>query len=99
MLDADLVLADLTEHNPNVLFELGVRLNAEKPTALVRATGTNPIFDVDNLLRVESYNPNMWPSTVKSDLVRLTEHVKQAWDGRETDTTYMALLRKTPQVA
>ena len=95
LLDADLVLADLTEHNPNVLFELGVRLKAEKPTALVRATGTNPIFDVDNLLRVESYNPNMWPSTVKSDLVRLTEHVKQAWDGRDTDTTYMALLRRT----
>ena len=26
LLDADLVLADLTEHNPNVLFELGMRM-------------------------------------------------------------------------
>ncbi len=57
LLQADLVLADLTEHNPNVLFELGMRINEDKPVALVRAKGTGPIFDVDNMLRVEEYEP------------------------------------------
>jgi hypothetical protein len=50
LLAADLVLADLTEHNPNVLFELGMRMHADKPVVLVRAIGTGPIFDVDNVL-------------------------------------------------
>jgi len=31
LLEADLVLADLTEHNPNVLFELGMRMAQDKP--------------------------------------------------------------------
>src|SRR5215210_2013090 len=57
LLDADLVIADLTEHNPNVLFELGLRMASEKPTALIRAKGTAQIFDVDNMLRVLDYDP------------------------------------------
>lgn len=36
LLNADLVVVDLTEHNPNVLFELGMRLHSKLPTGLVR---------------------------------------------------------------
>lgn len=93
LLDSELVLCDLTEHNPNVLFELGVRMASERPVALVKATGTNPIFDVDHLLRVESYSPNMWPSTVKDDVPTLTTHIREAWAARE-NRSYMAILRQ-----
>ncbi len=94
LLDAQLVLADLTEHNPNVLFELGLRMAKELPIALVRAKGTNPIFDVDNMLRVESYNPNLWPSTVEKDVPRLTAHIEEAWARRDSETTYLSMLRR-----
>lgn len=93
LLDSELVLCDLTEHNPNVLFELGLRMAGEKPIALVKASGTNPIFDVDHMLRVESYNPNMWPSTVKKDVPRLTAHIHEAWASRETERSYISILR------
>jgi len=96
LLDADLVLADLTEHNPNVLFELGVRMTLEKPTVLVRAKGTNPIFDVDNMLRVQSYNSNLWPSTVEKDVPELTAHVVEAWERRSSDMGFIALLSQRP---
>ncbi|MFK4085190.1 hypothetical protein ACI2LF_13845 [Kribbella sp. NPDC020789] len=94
LLDADLALVDLTEHNPNVLFELGIRIAMQKATVLVKATGTNPIFDVDHLLRVVSYNPNIWPTTVRSDIPKLTSHLKGAWDSRATDRSYMSILRQ-----
>jgi hypothetical protein len=93
LLDADLVVVDLTEHNPNVLFELGMRLHSGLPTALVRATGTLPIFDVDHMLRVEDYSPNLWPSTVVRDVDKLADHIKAAWESRETTSTYMDILR------
>ncbi len=32
----------------------------EKPVVLIRALGTPALFDVDNLLRVFEYNPNLW---------------------------------------
>jgi len=94
LLDAHLVLCDLTEHNPNVLFELGLRMAEEKPIAIVKATGTNPIFDVDHLLRVESYNPNLWPSTVEKDVPKLTAHIQEAWATRESGRSYMSILRQ-----
>lgn len=93
LLNADIVIADLTEHNPNVLFELGVRMAEDKPVALVRAKGTGQIFDVDNMLRVLDYNPNLWPSTVKNDLPRIREHLKATWDNRGKEFSYMKLLR------
>jgi hypothetical protein len=93
LLEADLVLADLTEHNPNVLFELGMRMHADLPVVLVRARGTRPIFDVDNMLRVEDYSPNLWSSSVKDDVPVLTEHIQAAWENRDTVQTFMKILR------
>jgi len=93
LLDADLVLADLTEHNPNVLFELGMRMAEDKPVVLVRAKGTGPIFDVDNLLRVAEYDPNLWPSTVNNDVPTVTDHIKAGWDSRDSGSSYLAILR------
>jgi hypothetical protein len=93
LLNADLVVADLTEHNPNVLFELGMRMHADLPVALIRAKGTGAIFDVDNMLRVEDYNPNLWPSTVEKDVPRIMGHVLEAWENRATAQTFMKILR------
>lgn len=94
LLQADLVLADLTEHNPNVLFELGMRMHEDKPVALVRARGTGPIFDVDNMLRVAEYSPNLWPSTVEEDVPVIADHVKATWENKDTVPTFMKILRR-----
>jgi nucleoside 2-deoxyribosyltransferase len=93
LLDADLVVADLTENNPNVLFELGLRIAEDKPIALIRAKGTAPIFDVDNMLRVFEYDANLWSSSIEHDRPRLTDHVKAAWDHRDSNMTFMKILR------
>lgn len=92
LLNADLVVADLTDHNPNVLFELGIRLAKELPVALIKAEGTGQIFDVDNLMRVATYNPNLWATTVVSDLPKLRDHIKAAWDNRTRGRGYMQIL-------
>lgn len=94
LLSADLVLADLTDHNPNVLFELGMRMAFDKPVALIRAEGTGPIFDVDSMLRVMEYSPNLWRSTLESDIPKLTAHIKGAWENRKNTKSYLQLLRE-----
>jgi hypothetical protein len=92
LLQADLVIADLTDHNPNVLFELGIRIAKDLPVALIKSEGTGPIFDVDNMMRVLPYSPNLWPTTVEKDVPRMTEHIKGAWDNRSTERTYLQIL-------
>jgi len=94
LLNADLVIADLSDHNPNVLFELGLRMAFDKPIALIRARGTSAIFDVDNMLRVFDYDPNLWRSTVEEDVPKLTAHIKATWDTKDTAVTYMKLLKR-----
>jgi hypothetical protein len=96
LLQADLVLADLTEHNPNVLFELGMRIAEDKPVVLVRAQGTGRIFDVDHVLRIVDYSPNLWPSTVQEDLPRLEAHIRGGWENRGSVETYRGILTRRP---
>jgi hypothetical protein len=93
LIEADLVIADLTEHNPNVMFELGVRIAMEKPVVLMKAEGTGPLFDVDNMLRVFEYSPNLWQTTIEKDMPNLRDFIKGAWDNRDPQKTYMKILR------
>ena len=81
--------------NSNVLFELGMRMANDKPVALIRAKGTGPVFDVDNMLRVLDYDQNLWSSTVERDLPKLTEHIKATWKNRDSQETYLKILRRT----
>lgn len=99
LLEADLVIADLTDHNPNVLFELGLRMAEDKPVALIKAAGTGRVFDVDNMLRVFEYKANLWRSTVEMDLPELTKHIKATWDNRDKDQSYMKILRRVANEA
>lgn len=92
--NADLVIADLTEHNPNVLFEIGWRMASDKPVALIRAIGTKQIFDVDHMLRVYDYNPKLWMSTLKKDIPALAEHIKGSWANRDSEKSYAKILRE-----
>ena len=91
--EADIVLADLTDHNPNVLFELGLRMAENKPVAIIKSDDTGRIFDVDNLLRVFEYDANLWPSTVARDRPDLTEHIKGTWEARNSGRSYIDILR------
>ena len=77
ILEADIVVADLTDHNPNVMFELGLRMAmGAKPVCIVKSKDTGRVFDVDNVLRVYEYNQNLWPSTVEQNIPELADHIK-----------------------
>jgi hypothetical protein len=99
LVEADLVVADLTDHNPNVLFELGIRIALDKPVLLIRAKGTPPIFDVDNMMRVCEYDSRLWKTTIVTDITTMTDHVKGAWENRDKNPSYMGILKTGQQTA
>ncbi len=75
---ADMVLCDMSENNPNVFFELGVRTSVNKPIALVRCDPNTPIpFDVSGI-NTYTYNPALRPWNNGEQVTALAEHIREA---------------------
>lgn len=53
ILEADLVLCDLSSRNPNVMYELGIRQAFNLPVTLIRDSKTPRIFDIQGLRDIE----------------------------------------------
>ena len=51
--DYDLVIADLTEHNPNVFFEIGYRTKSQKPIIHLKRKGETIPFDISAIRTFE----------------------------------------------
>ena len=96
LMEADLVICDLTEHNPNVLFELGIRMMTNKPVSIIKALGTGRVFDVDNMLRVFEYKAHLWRTTIETDLPELTRHIQATWELRDQEQSYVKILGGSP---
>jgi hypothetical protein len=72
---ADLVLADLSSHNANVFFELGLRTSLDRPVVLVKDKRTTAIpFDLGTI-NVLTYEESLTPWTLEEEVKRLAEHV------------------------
>ena len=72
---ADLVLADLSNHNPNVFFELGIRTSLDRPVVLVKDARTAKIpFDLGTI-NVLTYDESLATWTLEEEIKRLAEHV------------------------
>ncbi|MBK6828181.1 MAG: hypothetical protein IPG86_15610 [Chitinophagaceae bacterium] len=53
LIESPMAICDLSNRNPNVLFELGLRQAFDKPTVLVQEVGTPKIFDISPLRYTE----------------------------------------------
>lgn len=62
LINSDLVIADLTGHNPNAFYELGYRTALGKPTIQIKSKGETLPFDV-NTIQTFDYNINDIPAT------------------------------------
>jgi len=71
---ADLVLVDLSAHNPNVLFELGLRTGRDKPVSLVRDEQTELPFDIA-ILNCYRYNSTLLAWNMRAEIDQLAEHL------------------------
>ncbi|WP_281966306.1 hypothetical protein [Serinicoccus marinus] len=94
---ADLVLVDLSRHNPNVFFELGVRTSLDKPVCLVRDTFTPKLPFDTSIINTHTYNADLLAWHVEGQVPLLTAHLR-ASDGRSDGSNplwkYFGLTRR-----
>lgn len=72
---ADMVLCDLSSHNPNVFFELGVRTSLDLPVTLVADEKTRLPFDTAGI-NTHRYNSSLRGWDIEEERERLTSHLK-----------------------
>ncbi|WP_155413260.1 hypothetical protein [Rhodopseudomonas palustris] len=86
----DIAICDVSGRNPNVMFELGMRLAFDKPTVIIKDDQTARIFDTDVIeyltyrrdLRyasMEQFRTKLAQKTVATYELSLSDHDKQSF--------------------
>ena len=94
LIDSPMAICDLSNRNPNVLFELGLRQAFDKPTVLVQEVGTPKIFDISPL-RYTEYRKELKYREVLEDQNYIAEAIlatKEATDKGEGINSIVSLL-------
>lgn len=80
---APMALCDLSNKNPNVLYELGLRQAYDMPVVLVQDDVTDRIFDVSGISTV-TYNSHRLVENVEEAIELIAEAIIQTKEGNES---------------
>lgn len=78
--EADLVLVDISRHNPNVFFELGIRTALDRPVALVRDDETVALPFDTSILNTHTYLSGLAPWSLHAEIDKLAAHIVASAD-------------------
>lgn len=75
----DVIICDLSNLNPNVMFEAGLRLSTKKPTILITDTETKPPFDMHSIGYIP-YPKNLEYNQIDEFIDALSEKISLVHD-------------------
>lgn len=78
--ECPMALCDLSNRNPNVLYELGLRQAYDKPVVLVQDEKTDKIFDVSGISTVFYKSDRIFEHVIEAR-ERITKAIKETRDG------------------
>jgi len=90
--DNPIVVCDVSGKNPNVMFELGLRLAFDKPTVIVKDDRTTYSFDTSAIEHLE-YPRDLRFSRVVEFKQKLAEKIKATHIRATSDPTYTTFLK------
>lgn len=79
--DCPMALCDLSNRNPNVLYELGLRQAYDKPVVLVQDDKTERIFDVSGINTI-SYKSDRLYENVLEAREKITRAIRETQEGK-----------------
>lgn len=90
--DNPVVVCDVSGKNPNVMFELGLRLAFDKPTVIVKDEKTSYAFDTSAIEHLE-YPRDLRFSRIVEFKQKLSEKIKATHQRATTDSNYTTFLK------
>ena len=95
--EADLVLCDISLHNPNVFFELGIRTALDLPVAVVKDDKTDKLPFDTSIINTYSYDSTLSPWLLDRQVAEISEHIRAASspaNGRNALWQYFGLTKR-----
>lgn len=90
--DNPIVIVDVSERNPNVMFELGMRLAFDKPTIIIKDDRTSYVFDTGIIEHIE-YPRDLRFSKIVEFKRKLADKVLATHQKQLADPDYSTFLR------
>lgn len=90
--DNPIVVCDVSGKNPNVMFELGMRLAFDKPTVIIKDEKTTYSFDTSAIEHIE-YPRDLRFSRIVDFKVKLTEKIIATHKRATTDPNFTTFLK------
>jgi hypothetical protein len=90
--DNPVVVCDVSGKNPNVMFELGLRLAFDKPTIIVKDEKTTYSFDTSAIEHIE-YPRDLRFSKIVEFKQKLAEKIKFTYQKATSDNSYTTFLK------
>lgn len=87
-----IVVCDVSGKNPNVMFELGMRLAFDKPTIIIKDDKTTYSFDTSPIEHIE-YPRDLRFSRIVDFKLKLAEKIKATFGKSTTDPSYTTFLK------
>ena len=90
--DNPIVVCDVSGKNPNVMFELGMRLAFDKPTVIIKDEKTSYSFDTSAIEHIE-YPRDLRFSRIVDFKIKLTEKIVATYKRSTTDPNFTTFLK------
>lgn len=90
--DYEIVVCDVSGKNPNVMFELGMRLAFDKPTIIIKDSETGYSFDTSSVEYLE-YPRDLRFSSIVEFKERLSFKIKATYESSKNDPNYTTFLK------
>lgn len=90
--DNPIVVCDVSGKNPNVMFELGMRLAFDKPTIIIKDDQTNYSFDTSPIEHL-SYPRDLRFSKIVEFKQRLSDKITSTYKMSQDDRSYTTFLK------
>lgn len=88
----EIVICDVSSKNPNVMFELGLRLAFDKPTIIIKDEKTGYSFDT-GVIEHLTYPSSLRFSQIVDFKKELIKRIKATYEKSKSDTNYSPFLK------
>lgn len=90
--ECPMALCDLSNRNPNVLYELGIRQAYDKPVVLVQDEKTERIFDVSGINTVQYSSKRLYDEVLR-DRKNITDAIRSTKAGEQNSITKVVSIK------